>query len=138
MVAAPSTSDDRAGMDTFLDEVRAGLPGDVDAEQACTAVLCTIIQRLTGGEAQDFMEELPPEAQRLVRPCEEHVGRAEPELFGKADFFRRIGHHLAVEPLVAERVAAVVMAAARKHLPRWEQVGVAGQLPQELKELWLQ
>lgn len=120
-----------------LEEVRAsGVVASEDVERATVAVLCTLVQRLSGGEAEELLAELPGELHELLAKCEPHRQHAA-EHFDAAEFHRRVGERLGLGVDEAARVTRAVLAAARRFVSELEAKQVAAQLPHELKEPWL-
>lgn len=120
----------------FRDVERSGvLPRGVGAADAVSAVLCPLSMRISGGEALDLLESLPPSIQTMLRPCVRH--RVEqPELLGRDDLLRRVADHLVIAPADAERVIRAVCEAVRRVLPRKEASDVESQPPADIRELW--
>lgn len=111
------------------------LPAGVSGAQALSAVLCVLVQRLSGGEARDLVEALPAGLRPLVEPCARHRGE-EGERFDRAEFLRRVAAHLHVTVAQAEAIARGVFAAVQRTLPAKKVHDVASQLPRDLEELW--
>ncbi len=117
------------------DLARAGIP-ESEAEDTAAKVLCLLEQRITAGEARDLNQELPWALRDLLRRCERPM-RATPERFDRAEFTVRLSEDLGREPPEAERVARAVLSAARALLSEREASDVLGQLPDDMKPLWL-
>ncbi|WP_437284747.1 DUF2267 domain-containing protein [Sorangium sp. So ce406] len=111
------------------------LPVGVEAPDAAGAVLCVLSRRLSGGEAKDLAQALPPPLRRLVLPCVTHRGER-PERFGRDKFLQMVAEHLDTTPTQAEAVARAVFSAIQAELPEEEVIAVESQLPSDLKELW--
>lgn len=116
-------------------EQSATLPEGVDAERAASAVLCTLMMRVTGGEAREFVESMPPPLSRRLRRCIDHRDE-QPRKFDRAEFLSFVADHLGVEIDQAERISRAVFAAVREDLPQREVDDVETQLPRDLAELW--
>lgn len=112
------------------------LPENVAPEDATAAVLCALTQRISAGEAEQFLNELPAGMRGLLGPCVVHREGAV-ERFGEAGFFARVGNHLQIGPEEAERVTETVFAAVRARLSGREIRHIESQLPADLKTLWL-
>jgi uncharacterized protein (DUF2267 family) len=127
-----------SGADEFFRELQESgtLPAGVDARDAASGVLCTLALRLSAGEAGDFFDSLPPGLRGVVQSCSLHRDTAS-QLFGRDEFLRKIAHHCGIRVEEAGPLARTVLAAVRRRLPEGEVHGVEGQLPKELKELWL-
>lgn len=117
-------------------EGSGALPSGLDARKAASGVLCTLSLRLTRGEYRDFAASLPHGIQRLLLPCEPHKDQPG-QLFDREEFLRKVAHHCRIREDEAEPVARAVLHAARTRIREGEQLGVGGQLPKELKELWM-
>lgn len=110
------------------------LPPEIDAQKATAAVLCVLSRRLSGGEARELLDNLPPSVQALMQPCAAHAEEAEP--LGTEGFTRRIGEHLDVDPVRSASIARAVFAAVKKKLPEKQEQDIVDQLPEELQALW--
>jgi uncharacterized protein (DUF2267 family) len=111
------------------------LPSSISVLDAVSAVLCTLSQRVTAGEARDFVAAMPPDLEALLAPCVLHRDER-PETFGRVEFLRRVADHLRIEPVQAEALARAVFAAMNEELPRGQIDDVESQLPPDLKDLW--
>ena len=129
--------DDELRYRRFLDGlVRSGLGNAQAAERAAVAVLCTLEQRVSGGEARDVNDELPWALRDLLRHCELHP-RSRPERFGRGEFLTRISEDLELDdPAEAERISRTVLMAVRELLSEKETSDVIAQLPPDLQALW--
>jgi uncharacterized protein (DUF2267 family) len=116
-------------------EQEVTLPGHVTGEDAVSAVMCVLTQRISGGEARDVAESLPGRARRLLQRCPRHH-LERPDVFGLAGFIERVGRHLKVSNGEAEAVTRAVFAVARQWLPPKEVADIASQLPSDLRALW--
>jgi uncharacterized protein (DUF2267 family) len=115
----------------FIDRVadRAGL----DTEEAAfvtEAVLATLAERITGGEARDLAAQLPEE---LQPPLEDTDEPAEP--FGLNEFIRRVGIRADVDPGDALEGTRAVLATLREAVTPGEFEDVLSQLPKEFADL---
>ncbi|MDF2694817.1 MAG: hypothetical protein K0S65_3200, partial [Labilithrix sp.] len=115
----------------------ARLPRDLTAEDAVTAVMCTLVDRLTAGEVHNLVLALPPSISPLFTTCVRHrIGQPTTKL-DRVEFLRRVAEHLAVTPAHAELVCELVFDAVRSELPDKLVDDIAHQLPKGLQELWL-
>lgn len=120
----------------FLDELRwPQMAPKTEPRASAEAVLCTLVRRLSGGEAEDLMEELPTGFQQLLRRCDKHEG-SPAERIDKATFITDVGDHLGVDKQEAERVVRAVFSGVRDRLSEEEVEDVASQLPADLADLW--
>ncbi len=112
------------------------LPDGLTAADAASAVLCVLLQRLSRGQAEDFVQSTPDRVQSLLWPCLE--GRAErPEVFGRDEFLRRVSDRLAVKLKDAEAISRVVFDAVQEIPSAHPEIDdVESQLPPDMKELW--
>jgi uncharacterized protein (DUF2267 family) len=99
------------------------------AERAARVVLQTLAERLSGGEARDVAEQLPPDLAAWLRPH----GRAEP--FGLDEFLRRIAEREQVDATTAERHARAVLLALGQTITADELADVAAELPKSFASL---
>ncbi|HEY4427098.1 MAG TPA: DUF2267 domain-containing protein [Solirubrobacteraceae bacterium] len=99
------------------------------AERATRVVLQTLAERLSGGEARDIAEQLPPDLAAWLRP----EGRAEP--FEVDEFLRRIADREHVDPRVAERHARAVLLALGQTITADELADMAAELPKSFAPL---
>ena len=111
------------------------LPGDQSAEEAATAVLCTLARRVSMGETGDLLDTLPGELRRRFGPCMLHAG--EPvEAFGEKRFVRLVAEHLGVDEERAQVISLAVFGAFRTQFHSPELGKLEAQLPKDLKTLW--
>ncbi|NMI01235.1 DUF2267 domain-containing protein [Pseudonocardia acidicola] len=106
----------------------------VSAEQADTlgrAVLQTLAERITGGEADDLAAQLPPELQEPLR----RPRKAPADPFGLDEFLRRVGERAGVDGELALRGTRAVLHTLRDTLPHKEFEDMVSQLPTEYREL---
>lgn len=121
----------------YRDVERSGaLPAGVAAVDAVDAVLCTLVLRLTGGEARDLSAALPPALRRLIARCVRPETERPELLYDEPMFLRLIGSQLAITVEAAERVARAVFAAVQRLVPEDEIWDVENQLPGDLEPLW--
>lgn len=111
------------------------LPPQVDPQDAASAVLCVLVQRISGGEADQLLEKLPPSVQAMVHPCLVHA--EEPDTFDGDEFVRRVGERLKVDdPLVSASISRGVFMAIKKKLPDRNKRDIVEQIPDQLMGLW--
>jgi uncharacterized protein (DUF2267 family) len=103
--------------------------------RAAEAVLCTLEKCLPEAQLGKIHEELPEGLLALVKSCKPHRGQ-KPERMGREEFLRNVGRHLDLDGEDSEHVSRAVLAAVRSQLSEEEIRAVAGQLPDELRELW--
>lgn len=115
---------------TFLTTVErlSGLPRP-EAERAAQAVLRTLAERITRGEARDIAAFLPPELRRYLEMAPEP---AEP--FDRATFVRRVAEREGVDPETAERHALAVFRAVGLAVAPGELRDMASQLPKDFED----
>lgn len=113
-----------------------GSMSEEEAEQAAVSVLCVLEQRLFGEEASHLEAQLPAKLQELLVRCERHVGRPTTK-FGKEEFIQMVVEDLGVDGNEAERKIRAVFTAVRDQVTEGEIEDVIGQLPADLRELWM-
>jgi uncharacterized protein (DUF2267 family) len=128
----------REGLRAFLETVaaRARLPRHVSAATATAVTMCTLVSRLTRGQAFQLLATLPEPVQPLLEPCVTHRYGPVAEL-DDAAFLQRIADRLEVSPAHAEQISDAVFATIRAVLPPEVNDHVARQLPHDLRDLWL-
>jgi uncharacterized protein (DUF2267 family) len=110
----------------------AGVPRDRSRE-LIRAVLETLAERLTGGEAKDLAAQLPKPMKEWLTPTGEQAER-----FGLDEFIRRVSERTRVPPEEARRVTQAVFATLRMAVTTGEFEDVMSQLPGEFRELLAQ
>lgn len=100
------------------------------AENAITATLETLNERITGGEARDLAAQLPEEIQPALRPKAE-----EAEGFSSGEFYRRVAEHEGVEIETARIEAWAVMRVLREAVTPGELDDMVAQLPEDFNTL---
>ncbi|MDM4718758.1 DUF2267 domain-containing protein [Micromonospora sp. WMMA1363] len=118
----------------FVDAVsrRASLPSD-QAATVCRAVLQTMVERMTGGEAADLAGHLPDEAGGyLAEPGAAAPTAGRPPAIGPVDFLRRVGERAGVDDETARAGAAAVFATLREAVTVDEFRAMVAQLPRDL------
>ncbi|HWE09509.1 MAG TPA: DUF2267 domain-containing protein [Solirubrobacteraceae bacterium] len=116
---------------TFSDIVReaAGIPLE-QAEQAASATLKTLAERISGGEADDIAAFIPRELRGVLTSVPEP---AEP--FGLDEFVRRVAEREGVDEATARRHAEAVFVALGQAVAPGELRDMAAQLPREYEPL---
>jgi uncharacterized protein (DUF2267 family) len=124
--------------DRVLQEVQESfaLPAGVTASDAVAVALCTLCQRLSRREARDLLLALSPGLRSPLERCALHRAE-EPDAFDRAELIARIARQLGVSPAQAETIARAVFTAVERALRPKEIRDVAGQLPAELRSLWI-
>jgi uncharacterized protein (DUF2267 family) len=108
---------------------RAGLPEET-VERIEHAMLRTLADRISGGEAEDLAAQLPAPLQDDLRPPREDA-----EAFGVDEFVRRVAERGDVGRDEARTGAAAVLTTVREAVTPGEFDDVLSQLPQEYREL---
>jgi uncharacterized protein (DUF2267 family) len=119
----------------FITLVRLGTDSDRrHAERTAQAVLTTLFERLSGGQADDLVQYLLPpdgfvggESTLRNRPADH---------FGLDEFLRRVDRREHVDQDTARAHAATVLHALRLVVPTREFEDAVDQLPKEYSELW--
>lgn len=104
------------------------------AQVASEAVLGTVGETLTGGEAEDVASQLPPELASVIEDTD-HDGAG----YDRSEFVERVGEHLQgtdVEPNDAERYADGVADAITVALTEGELEDLKAQLDDGLHPLF--
>lgn len=124
----------RASVEREIEE-RAALPANVAPSAAFTAVMATLLERLSGGQAVDVLIGLPEELRPLLEgPALDRPER--PRTFHRDEVFDLVAKRLHVARDVAANLVSVVFGTAKRLLPRKEIEGVTSQLPGDLREIW--
>jgi uncharacterized protein (DUF2267 family) len=125
-----------AGRDTQVDYERfirfvqeAAELGRGAAERATRAVLETLAERLSAGEARDLAEQLPPE----IAPWLVSDHGAEP--FDAEDFVRRVAKREDVDRKAADRHARAVLLALSRSVSLEEFDDMVAELPKSFAQL---
>ena len=127
---------DGAGARFFEEIARSGvLPMHASAYDAASAVLCTLSQRVTGGEAREFVGTLSSSLQALLAPCVLHRDEGA-QTFGREGYLSRVADHLRCSPEEAEDISREVFAAVQAYMPAEEIDRVESELPADLQPLW--
>ena len=101
------------------------------AEQAITATLETLSERLTGGEANDLAAQLPEELKAPLRQSAQ-----EGERFSLEEFYNRVAEREGVDVETARNDASAVMRVLREAVSPGELDDVMAQLPAEFNALF--
>jgi uncharacterized protein (DUF2267 family) len=101
-----------------------------EAVKLTRAVLKTLAERITGGEARDLAEQLPVQLQTPLLPA-----REEAEGFSIEEFIRRTEERAGVDWNTAEIAVDAVLATLRDAVDPTEFDHVLSQLPEPLKRL---
>jgi uncharacterized protein (DUF2267 family) len=117
--------------DEFIARVAesTGVSGS-EAEELTRAVLATLAERITGGEARDLAAQLPIPLQNPLLSAEE-----EAEAFSFEEFVRRTADRAESDRGVAEMAVDAVMATLRDAVTPDEFDDVLSQLPDDFKRL---
>jgi uncharacterized protein (DUF2267 family) len=101
-----------------------------EAEELTRAVLTTLAERITGGEARDLAAQLPIPLQNPLLGAAE-----EAEAFSFEEFVHRTADRAGSDPGVAEMAVDAVMATLRDAVTPGEFDDVLSQLPEDFKRL---
>jgi len=121
--------------ETFVDKVaeRAALERR-QAERAVSAVLETLAERISGGEVEDLIADLPAELHAALRTGDElSHGAARP--LSLEEFVVRVAEREGVPPAAAAEHARAVFATLREAVPEKEFLDVTAQLPRDYAAL---
>lgn len=108
---------------------RAGLPDDEQALQACQATLETLSERLSGGEAKDFLSQLPEPIKRSVPAIEES------RTYDLNGFIDRVSDLEGTDTETARDHARVVLEVLTEAISEGEMRDLRSQLPKEYEPL---
>lgn len=135
--ARPTDRLDERGS-SIVEEVRrrTRLPPNVTPEAAINAVMCTLSQHVSAGEARHLWTALPHEMKPLLERCLLHRGETAVR-FGRIELIRRVSEHLGAPLPEAEHITSSVISAISARLPGSVVHHVAGQLPRDLRDLWI-
>jgi uncharacterized protein (DUF2267 family) len=121
--------------ETFVEKVaeRAALERR-QAERAVSAVLETLAERISGGEVEDLIADLPPELHAALRNGNElSHGAARP--LSLEEFVVHVAEREGVTPAAAAEHARAVFATLREAVPETEFLDVTAQLPRDYAAL---
>jgi uncharacterized protein (DUF2267 family) len=117
--------------DEFISRVASGVGVDrSQAEALSRAVLTTLGERITGGEARDLAAQLPIPLQNPLLPA-----REEAEAFDFIEFVRRVANRSRTDFSTAEMAVDVVFDTLRDAVTPGEFDDVLGQLPDDFKRV---
>lgn len=117
--------------DDFISRVASGVGvGRSDAEKLTRAVLSTLAERITGGEARDLADQLPIPLQTPLLPA-----REEAEAFDFVEFVRRVADRSGSDVNTAEMAVDVVFDVLRDAVTPGEFDDVLSQLPDDFKRV---
>lgn len=118
-------------------EAHAELPPHVSPLGAAVAVVSSLLERLTRGQAHELIAALPEAVQPLFAHClEVRESEAGPKRIHAPELLDRVGDRLAIAPSAAELVTVTVFCALQRVLPQEVVANVAHQLPGDLQDLW--
>jgi uncharacterized protein (DUF2267 family) len=126
-----ASEEDDVDYQTFIqtEAQKAGVPRDV-AENLARATLQTLADRISGGEAEDLVAQLPKPLKDEVHPQ-----REEAEAFDVDEFVRRVSERAHVDEQTARAGAVAVLTTVREAVTPGEFDDITSQLPQEYREL---
>ncbi|HZB81518.1 MAG TPA: DUF2267 domain-containing protein [Rubrobacteraceae bacterium] len=101
------------------------------AEQAITATLETLSERLTGGEATDLAAQLPEELKAPLQRSAEEAGR-----FSLKEFYERVAEREGVDVETARNDSSAVMSVLRLAVTPGQLDDLMAQLPSEFNVLF--
>ncbi len=123
----------RMALEAIDDSV--ALPEGVMSADAFAAVMCSLSQRVSGGEARELVLGLPETMRGLVDRCALHR-EEEADVFGHDELLRRVAVHLQLDPGSVEPIVRAVFAAVKRVLPEKATFDIGSQLPLDLRDLW--
>ncbi|MEH0936113.1 DUF2267 domain-containing protein [Micromonospora psammae] len=119
--------------DTFVDQVARRTQVDSErAVQLTHAILETLAERLTGGEALDLAAQLPAPLQMVLKPSPRTESA---DRFGSAEFLARVGRRAGVDEPAAREAVRAVFTTLREALTGGEFDDMATQLPRDYRKL---
>jgi uncharacterized protein (DUF2267 family) len=115
----------------FLGRIRerAGLADDEQALRACLATLETLSERLSGGEAKDFLSQLPEPIKHSVPAVEKSY------TYDLNGFIHRVSELEGTDPETAREHARAVLEVLREAISQGELKDLQSQLPKEYEPL---
>lgn len=123
------------GKESFLQVIRQTLP-DYPAEEAGEAVLCSLVQRVSGGVAMRIIGELPEDLRAMALPCVRHADRPAPA-WDKDEFYAAVAEHLIADAADARRICSAVFSGIHTQISDATAERIASQLPAGLTDTWL-
>ncbi|WP_460355686.1 DUF2267 domain-containing protein [Mycobacterium sp. ZZG] len=117
--------------DEFISRVASSVGvSQSEAETLTRAVLATLAERITGGEARDLAAQLPVPLQNPLLPAKE-----EAEAFGFVEFVRRVAGRSGTDVNTAELAVDAVFDTLRDAVTPGEFNDVLSQLPDDFKRV---
>jgi uncharacterized protein (DUF2267 family) len=117
--------------DEFISRVASGVSvSQSEAEKLTRAVLTTLSERITGGEARDLADQLPLPLQTPLLPADERA-----EAFDFVEFVRRVADRSGTDIHTAEMAVDVVFDTLRDAVTPGEFNDVLSQLPDDFKRV---
>jgi uncharacterized protein (DUF2267 family) len=117
--------------DEFISRVASGVGvSQSEAEKLTRAVLTTLSERITGGEARDLADQLPVPLQTPLLPADERA-----EAFDFVEFVRRVADRSGSDINTAEMAVDVVFDTLRDAVTPGEFNDVLSQLPDDFKRV---
>lgn len=132
--SARATTPDLAGPE-IVQALSHVVPRDVRADDALTAVMCTLAQRLTRGEARHLLVGLPASVSTFFSECALERDEAA-ETFDLRVFFQRVATQLDIPVEAAEPIARTVISLVQQRLSPEVFEHVASQLPADIELMW--
>lgn len=121
----------------YLADLRSGgVLGEIDPEVATRAVLGAFLRRVSGKEAARLVVELPAGLRALLRDLSPPVD-LDAAHFSRDELTRKVASALTVEEPEAEAIVRTVLAAIRVQCSEERAGYLAGQLPADLRDVWL-
>lgn len=119
----------------LVNQLRAdtGLENDGQAETALGIVLDSLVQRLTPGEAEDLIAQLPS----LLQPALYGLPLGPDKLITRETIEQELVQQLGVEPSRAAKILAAAGALIAQSVSSGQMEDVRGQLPDSLREVFL-
>jgi uncharacterized protein (DUF2267 family) len=137
MEAAPPTLREREPAELLGDiPRRVRLPPNVTPADALSAILCTLMQHVSGAETRHLLEALPATSRPALERCPRHR-HLEPSRFGREAMLQRVAEHLDVSRGDAEDITAAVMMAIGLRVRPEAVHDLTERLPYELRDLWV-
>lgn len=115
----------------------AALPPGLSVDDATSAVMSLLAERLTPGLAHELLESLPDDVRTRFGPAIATLGYEAARKLDRAEVVARVADLLGVTPGRAEAIATAVLSAVSAQVPVEIAQRVAQQLPRDLNALWL-
>jgi uncharacterized protein (DUF2267 family) len=129
-----ATTPDLAGPE-IIQALSPVVPPHVRADDALIAVMCTLAQRLTRGEAQHLLVSLPVSVGTFFSNCALQRDEAA-DTFDLRGFFDRVALRLKIPVDAAEPITRRVISLVQRRLPPEVFEHVASQLPADIELMW--